>query len=81
MDGVELELRLGALKAIATKALKRKTGARGLRSILEHALLDTMYELPGQKGVKKIVVDENVITNEAKPLLIYEDKPVAVGSN
>ena len=81
MDGVELELRLGALKAIATKALKRKTGARGLRSILEHALLDTMYELPGQKSVKKIVVDENVITNEAKPLLIYEDKPVAVGSN
>ena len=72
MEGVDLEFRTEALKAIAHKALERKTGARGLRSILEGVLLDTMYEIPSQ-DVSKVVVDENVILGSAKPLLIYEN--------
>eukprot|EP01042_Synura_sphagnicola_P009080 gene9080-11651_t len=63
MEGAELEIRPAALQAIAKKALARKTGARGLRSILEHALLDVMYELPSQQNVAKVVIDENTITN------------------
>jgi ATP-dependent Clp protease ATP-binding subunit ClpX len=80
MEGVELELRPEALRAIARKALVRKTGARGLRSIIEQALLDTMFDLPNQKSVKKVVVDENTIANNGKPLLIYEEKPKAAGN-
>ncbi|WP_304638487.1 ATP-dependent Clp protease ATP-binding subunit ClpX [Pseudomonas sp.] len=77
MEGVELEFRTDALRAIAKRALERKTGARGLRSILENVLLDTMYEIPSAEHVSKVVIDENVISGEAKPLLIYEstDKP------
>ncbi|MBB5017741.1 ATP-dependent Clp protease ATP-binding subunit ClpX [Chitinivorax tropicus] len=75
LEGAELEIREDALYATARKALARKTGARGLRSILEHALLDTMYELPGMTNVKKIVLDENCIQNNAAPLMIYEDQP------
>jgi ATP-dependent Clp protease ATP-binding subunit ClpX len=75
MEGVELEIRLSAMTAIARRALERKTGARGLRSILEAALLDTMYELPEMENVTKVVVDENMITSDAKPLLIYTDPP------
>ena len=63
-----------ALKAIARKALKRKTGARGLRSILESALLDTMYELPSQGNVSRVVLDDNVIDGDGQPLLIYADE-------
>ena len=74
MEGAELDLRPAALKAIARKALKRKTGARGLRSIIEQTLLDTMYELPSQGNVKRVVVDENAIEGEGKPLLIYADE-------
>ncbi len=74
MDGVELEIRPSALAAIATKALKRKTGARGLRSILEQALLDTMFELPALDGVAKVVVDEGTIVDNAKPLLVYREQ-------
>ena len=81
MEDVELEVRPGALSAIAKKALERKTGARGLRSILEHALLDTMYELPGMENVEKVVIDENMISGDAKPLLIYADQPKVSGSN
>ncbi len=81
MEEVELEVRPGALGAIARKALERKTGARGLRSILEHALLDTMYELPGMEDVKKVVIDENMITGDTPPLLIYADQPKVSGSN
>ncbi|MGA2552918.1 MAG: ATP-dependent Clp protease ATP-binding subunit ClpX, partial [Burkholderiaceae bacterium] len=81
MEGVELEIRPGALQAIARKALKRKTGARGLRSMLEHALLDVMFELPSQKGVAKVVIDENQIVGDAKPLLIYGEQPKVAGSN
>ena len=72
MEGVELEFRTDALKAIAQRALTRKTGARGLRSILESVLLDTMYEIPSIEHVSKVVIDENVISGSAKPLLMYE---------
>jgi len=72
MEGIELDIRDEALHAISKKAIKRKTGARGLRSIMEHALLDTMYHLPSYKGVKKVVVDESVINDKTDPLLIFE---------
>ncbi len=75
MEGVELEFRPDALLAVAKKALARKTGARGLRTILESVLLDTMYELPSQENVAKVVVDESVINNQAEPYLIYESAP------
>ena len=81
MEGVELEVRPGAMQAIARKALKRKTGARGLRSILENALLDTMYELPTQENVTKVVIEEGMIEGNAKPILIYADQPKVSGSN
>jgi ATP-dependent Clp protease ATP-binding subunit ClpX len=73
MEGAELEFRDQALLAIAKKALARKTGARGLRSILEHTLLDIMFDLPSLTNVSKVVVDEGVINGEGKPLLIYSD--------
>ncbi len=72
MEGVELDIREDALRAVAKKAIKRKTGARGLRSILEHALLDTMYHLPSQEDVEKVVVDDSVIDGNSEPLLIFE---------
>jgi ATP-dependent Clp protease ATP-binding subunit ClpX len=75
MDGVELEVRPTALSAIARKALARKTGARGLRSIMELALIDTMYELPTFEGVAKVVIDEHIIDEGAKPLLVYREQP------
>ena len=81
MEGVELEIRPAALHAVARKAIKRKTGARGLRSILEMSLLDIMYDLPSQEGVVKVVIDENTITENSKPLLIYADQPKVSGSN
>ena len=81
MENVELEIRPDALHAIARKALARKTGARGLRSIIEHALLDTMFELPTLHNVNKVVVDENTIANDTKPLLIYADQPKVSGSD
>ena len=71
MEGVELEIRPDALAAVARKALKRKTGARGLRTILESVLLDTMYELPSKENVSKVVVDESVIEHKTEPYLIY----------
>ena len=81
MEGVELEIRPAAITAIAKRALERKTGARGLRSILESVLLDTMYELPGMENVSKVVIDENMIGTDAKPILIYADQPKVSGSN
>jgi len=72
MEGVQLEFRNEALIAIAHRALERKTGARGLRSILESTLLDVMYHLPDLQGISKIVIDEGVITGENEPLYIYE---------
>jgi ATP-dependent Clp protease ATP-binding subunit ClpX len=80
MEGAELEIRPGALSAIAQKALARKTGARGLRSILEQVLLDTMYELPTTENVSKVVIDEPMVLGEGKPLLIYSDPPKVAGS-
>ena len=71
LEGVELEFRDEALRAIAAKAMERKTGARGLRSIVEGVLLDTMYDLPSQQDVVKVVVDDGVIKGESQPLLIY----------
>ncbi|MEI7432032.1 MAG: ATP-dependent Clp protease ATP-binding subunit ClpX [Betaproteobacteria bacterium] len=81
MENVELEIRPAAMTAIAKRALDRKTGARGLRSILESVLLDTMYELPGMEDVSKVVIDENMITSDAKPILIYADQPKVSGAN
>ncbi|HZX78823.1 ATP-dependent Clp protease ATP-binding subunit ClpX [Lysobacter sp.] len=77
MEGVELEFRPDALSAIARKALKRKTGARGLRTIVESVLLDTMYELPSLENVSKVVVDESVIDHKTEPYLIYQSPPAA----
>jgi len=73
MEGVELELRPSALKAIAKKALARKTGARGLRSILEQSLIDTMFELPNSSNVEKVVVEESTIEENKPPLLVYRE--------
>ncbi|HEX6634234.1 MAG TPA: ATP-dependent Clp protease ATP-binding subunit ClpX [Usitatibacter sp.] len=75
MEGVELEFRGPALTAIAKRALERRTGARGLRSIIEHSLLDIMFDLPSLSNVQKVVVDEGSITGDGKPLLIYSDQP------
>jgi ATP-dependent Clp protease ATP-binding subunit ClpX len=81
MEGVELEFREDALRAIARKAMQRKTGARGLRTILENVLLDTMYELPSMSNATKVVVDDAVVTGETKPYVIYEsEEPAAVGT-
>ncbi|MEI2768560.1 MAG: ATP-dependent protease ATP-binding subunit ClpX [Nitrosomonas sp.] len=73
--GVDLEFRDAALKSIAKKALTRKTGARGLRSILEEILLDIMYDLPSLENVSKVVIDYNTSNNDIKPILIYSDQP------
>jgi ATP-dependent Clp protease ATP-binding subunit ClpX len=77
MDGVELEIRPSALTAIAKKALARKTGARGLRSIVEQSLMDTMFDLPTLDGVAKVVVDEHTIEEHTKPLLVYREQAKA----
>src|SRR6266446_3683964 len=75
MEGVELEVREPALRAIASRALARKTGARGLRSILEQVLLDVMYDLPSQTNLSRVVVDEATIANDGKPLLMFAESP------
>ena len=72
MEGSELEFREDALRAVARRAMERKTGARGLRTILEHILLDTMYDLPSMQNVSKVVVDDSVVDGRAKPYFIYE---------
>ncbi len=81
MEGVELDLRRDALDAIADKAIERKTGARGLRSILETILLDTMYRIPSEPGVVKVVVDASVINGENEPLLVYEQQDKKLASD
>ena len=75
MEGCELDIREDALHAIARKAMARKTGARGLRTIIESVLLDSMYELPSMENVSKVVVDETVIEGDAEPLMLYENAP------
>ncbi len=77
MEGVRLSFSDDALKAIAKKALDRKTGARGLRSIMEAILLDSMYDLPTYEGVEEVVINGEVVSGQAKPLLIYSDKKQA----
>ncbi|MCO4756790.1 MAG: ATP-dependent Clp protease ATP-binding subunit ClpX [Oceanospirillaceae bacterium] len=74
MEGAEVDFREEALHAVAKRALERGTGARGLRSILEATLLDTMYQLPSMEGVSKVVIDEGVISGDSEPLLIYENR-------
>ena len=73
LEGAELEFREDALRAIAHKAIERKTGARGLRSIVEGVLLDTMYDLPSAENVSKVVVDEHVIKGETQPIMIFDN--------
>jgi ATP-dependent Clp protease ATP-binding subunit ClpX len=73
MEGVEVDFREDALRAVAVKAMERKTGARGLRSILESVLLETMYHLPSIGGVSKVLIDESVIRGTSKPMLMYEN--------
>ena len=77
MENVEVDFREDALRAIAEKAMERKTGARGLRSILESVLLDTMYGLPSSDSVAKVIIDESVINGESEPMLMYENKEQA----
>lgn len=74
MEGAELEIRESAYNAIAKKALERKTGARGLRTIMENILMDTMYELPSLNDVEKVVIDKNVVNGDCEPLLIYKSQ-------
>ncbi|MGD9871105.1 MAG: ATP-dependent Clp protease ATP-binding subunit ClpX [Thauera sp.] len=81
MEGVELEIRPTALHAVARRAIKRKTGARGLRSILEAALLDIMYDLPTMENVEKVVIDESTIEEGGKPLLMYAEQQKVSGGN
>ncbi len=81
MEGCELEVRDDALHAIARRAMERKTGARGLRTIMENVLLDSMYELPSMEDVAKIVVDEAVINGESEPYMIYESSKRASGDS
>ncbi len=73
LEGVELEVRPAALRAIARKALARKTGARGLRSIMEHALMGVMFDLPNTANVEKVVIDESTIEGDQPPLLLYRE--------
>ena len=81
MEGCELDIREEALHAIARRAMKRKTGARGLRTILEGVLLNSMYELPTMENVSKVVVDETVIDSDAEPLVLYENTQKSVGAS
>jgi ATP-dependent Clp protease ATP-binding subunit ClpX len=80
MEGCEIEFREEALRAVARKAMERKTGARGLRTILEQVLLDTMYDLPSLENVRKVVIDDNVIVGDAKPYMII-DTPDAIAAS
>jgi ATP-dependent Clp protease ATP-binding subunit ClpX len=80
MEGCEIEFREEALRAVARKAMDRKTGARGLRTILEQVLLDTMYDLPSMENVRKVVIDENVIVGGSKPYMIF-DAPEAIAAS
>ena len=74
IEGVELEFRDQALSQIAKKALDRNTGARGLRSILEDTLQDIMFDIPSDKTIEKVIIDEKTITEKSKPILIHSDQ-------
>ena len=77
MEGVEVDFREDGLRAIAEKGMERKTGARGLRSILEGVLLDSMYNIPSLDDVIKVVIDESVIRGDSEPLLVYQNSEIA----
>ncbi len=81
MEGAELEFREDALRAIARKSMQRKTGARGLRTIVENVLLDTMYELPSCENIAKVIIDEAVIQGDAKPYLVYQNEKKLAASD
>ncbi|MFZ5620142.1 MAG: ATP-dependent Clp protease ATP-binding subunit ClpX [Pseudomonadota bacterium] len=81
MEGCEIEFREDALRAVARKAMERKTGARGLRTILENVLLDTMYDLPTMENVRKVVVDESVIAGDSKPYMLFDATEQRVASD
>ena len=81
MEGIELTFAEDALKSVAKKAIARKTGARGLRSILEGILLDTMYELPEMGGVEEVVINAEVVDGNAAPLHIYVDQREDLGTS
>ncbi len=81
MEGCEIEFRDDALRAVARKAMERKTGARGLRTILENVLLDTMYDLPTMENVRKVVVDESVIGGDSKPYMLFDATEQRVASD
>jgi len=80
MENVELTFHEGALSEIARKAIERKTGARGLRSIMETILLDTMFELPALEGVQEVVISDEVVSGNARPLYIYAERENEKGS-
>jgi ATP-dependent Clp protease ATP-binding subunit ClpX len=80
MEDIRLEFTEDALKGVATRAIARKTGARGLRSILENILLDPMFEMPSREGVESVVIGREVVEGNAKPLYIYTDRREDVGS-
>jgi len=71
MDGVKLKFSKGALQAVAKRALERESGARGLRAILEEAMLDIMYDVPSKSGIKEVVINEDVILRAEQPLIVY----------
>ena len=77
MEGVEIDFREDGLRAVAEKAMERKTGARGLRSILEAVLLDSMYSIPSRDDVAKVVIDDSVIRGDSEPLLVYQNNEPA----
>ncbi len=81
MDGIDLHFTDGAVRAVAQEAIKRKTGARGLRAILERAMLDVMYDLPSKEGVKECIISEEVVLNKAEPILIYENEQAEASSS
>ena len=81
MEGVDIDFREDGLRAVAERAMERKTGARGLRSILEGILLESMYSIPSSPDVAKIVIDESVVKGDSEPLLVYETPaPAAAGA-
>jgi ATP-dependent Clp protease ATP-binding subunit ClpX len=81
MENVELGIHPDALTSIAKKAIERKTGARGLRSIMEAILLETMFELPGLDGVEQVMISSEVVEGKARPLYIYSDRREEVSSS
>ena len=80
MENVEIDFREDGLRAIAERAMERKTGARGLRSILEGVLLDSMYSIPSENNVVKLVIDESVIRGDSEPLMVYQNQEHAAAS-